>query len=187
VLGQGVHQGRSLQAVGDHRGRRRPRGSCWRPVDSAPTTPGTPRCLSTSRRGRRGSGRSRAATAPAARWRSGSWLTASTWRTCPRSSSPAHAVEVVAVVAVRSQGLRVQTVNRLQRLLSELTPGNAKKDITALQAKAILASTRPRDLAGKTRCRSAGREEDQDADQGTQGYGHRARLRADEPARRRPG
>jgi transposase len=62
---------------------------------------------------------------------------------------------VVAVVAVRTQGLRVQTVNRLQRLLSELTPGNAKKDITALQAKAILGSTRPRDLAGKTRCRLA--------------------------------
>src|SRR4029450_8514966 len=46
--------------------------------------------------------------------------------------------------------IRVQTVNRLQRLLSELTPGKAKKDITALQAKAILASVRPRDLAGKT-------------------------------------
>jgi transposase len=44
-----------------------------------------------------------------------------------------------------------QTVKRLQRLLSELTPGQAKKDITALQAKAILASVRPRDLAGKTR------------------------------------
>jgi hypothetical protein len=46
---------------------------------------------------------------------------------------------------------RVQTVNRLQRLLSELTPGQAKKDITALQAKAILARVRPRDIAGKTR------------------------------------
>ena len=50
---------------------------------------------------------------------------------------------------------RVQTVNRLQRLLAELTPGSAKKDITALQAKAILASVRPRDLAGKTRRRLA--------------------------------
>jgi transposase len=46
---------------------------------------------------------------------------------------------------------RVQTVNRLQRLLAELTPGTAKKDITALQAKAILATVRPRDLVGKTR------------------------------------
>ena len=50
---------------------------------------------------------------------------------------------------------RIQTVNRLHRLLSELTPGHAKKDITALQAKAILASVRPRDLAGKTRRREA--------------------------------
>jgi transposase len=50
---------------------------------------------------------------------------------------------------------RVQTVNRVQRLLSELTPGQAKKDITALQAKGILASVRPRDLAGKTRRRLA--------------------------------
>jgi transposase len=50
---------------------------------------------------------------------------------------------------------RVQTVNRVQRLLSELTPGQAKKDITALQAKGILASVRPQDLAGKTRRRLA--------------------------------
>ena len=50
---------------------------------------------------------------------------------------------------------RIQTVNRLQRLLSELTPGKAKKDITTGQAKTILASVRPRDLAGKTRRRLA--------------------------------
>ncbi len=47
--------------------------------------------------------------------------------------------------------LRVQTVNRLQRLLAELVPGTAKKDLTAPQAKAILESVRPRDIAGKTR------------------------------------
>jgi transposase len=92
----------------------------------------------------------------------------------------AHDAHAVAVVAVRTEGLRVlsydeelealrmladrreeltrqrvQTVNRLQRLLAELTPGKAKTDITALQAKAILASTRPRDLVGKTRRRLA--------------------------------
>jgi transposase len=92
----------------------------------------------------------------------------------------AHDAHAVAVVAVRTKGLRtlsyddelealrmladrreeltrtrVQTVNRLQRLLSELTPGKAKKDITTGQAKAILASVRPRDLAGKTRRRLA--------------------------------
>ncbi|WP_256793251.1 IS110 family transposase [Terrabacter sp. Ter38] len=90
----------------------------------------------------------------------------------------AHDAHAVAVVAARTKGLRVlsyddelealrmladrrdelsrarvQTVNRLQRLLSELTPGKAKKDLTPLQAKAILASVRPRDLAGKTRRR----------------------------------
>jgi transposase len=92
----------------------------------------------------------------------------------------AHDAHAVAVVAVRTQGLRVlsydvelealrmladrreelarariQTVNRLHRLLSELTPGQAKKDITTGQAKTILASVRPRDLAGKTRRRLA--------------------------------
>ncbi len=94
--------------------------------------------------------------------------------------SDAHDAHAVAAVAVRTDGLRVlsydvelealrmladrreeltqqriQTVNRLQRLLSELIPGKAKKDITALQAKAILASMRPRDMAGKTRRRLA--------------------------------
>ena len=37
---------------------------------------------------------------------------------------------------------RVQTVNRLQALLAELLPGQAKKDITALPAKAMLAGVR---------------------------------------------
>jgi transposase len=54
--------------------------------------------------------------------------------------------------------LRVQTVNRLQRLLAELVPGTGKKDLTSLQAKAILASVRPRDIAGKTRRRIAAEE-----------------------------
>jgi transposase len=92
----------------------------------------------------------------------------------------AHDAHAVAVAAVRTRNLRVlcsddelealrmlvdrrtelarqrvQTVNRLQRLLAELTPGKARKDITALQAKAMLSSVRPRDLAGKTRRRLA--------------------------------
>jgi transposase len=92
----------------------------------------------------------------------------------------AHDAHSVAVAAVRAKNLRVlapdgqlealrmlvdhrdqlsnqrvATVNRLQRLLAELTPGQAKKDITALQAKAILASIRPRDVVGKTRRRVA--------------------------------
>ncbi len=92
----------------------------------------------------------------------------------------AHDAHSVAVAAVRAKQLRVlthdpalealrmltdhrdelvrrrvQTVNRMQRLLAELIPGKGKKDITALQAKVILASVRPRDLVGKTRRRLA--------------------------------
>jgi transposase len=84
----------------------------------------------------------------------------------------------IAMVAVRTEGLRVlarddeleairmlcdrrdelsrmrvQTVNRIHRLLAELVPGTKKKDLSALQAKAILATVRPRDIAGKTRRR----------------------------------
>ena len=54
--------------------------------------------------------------------------------------------------------LRVQTVNRLQRLLRELIPGQRKRDLSALQAKAMLATVRPRDVAGKTRRRMAAEE-----------------------------
>ena len=54
--------------------------------------------------------------------------------------------------------LRVQTVNRLQRLLGELVPGQRKKDLSALQAKEMLASVRPRDVAGRTRRRMAAEE-----------------------------
>ena len=86
----------------------------------------------------------------------------------------------IAVVAVRTAGLRVlqvdgelealrmlverrealsrrrvQSVNRLQALLAELLPGRAKKDITTGQAKTMLTSVRPRDIAGKTRRRLA--------------------------------
>jgi len=53
---------------------------------------------------------------------------------------------------------RVQCVNRLQALLAELLPGQGKKDITAAQAKALLATVRPRDVAGKT-CRRIAAEE----------------------------
>src|SRR5664280_3004918 len=129
----------------------------------------------------------------------------------------AHDAHAVAVVAVRTQGLRVlsydealealrmladrreeltrqrvQTVNRLQRLLSELIPGNGKKDLTALQAKAILASVRPRDLLGKTRRRLAveqlaelvaAREEDQGPDRQAEADGESLRLMVDGPTR----
>jgi transposase len=95
----------------------------------------------------------------------------------------AHDAHSIAVVAVRTEGLRVlkvdaelevlrmltdrrealtrrriQTVNRLHALLGELLPGQAKKDITTGQAKAMLARVRPRDIAGKTRRRLAADE-----------------------------
>ena len=97
--------------------------------------------------------------------------------------SDAHDAHSIAVVAVRTEGLRVlrvdgeleamrilsdrrealsrrrvQIVGRLQALLAELLPGQAKKDITALQAKRMLASVRPRDVAGKVRRRTAAEE-----------------------------
>jgi transposase len=53
---------------------------------------------------------------------------------------------------------RVQTVNRLQRLLSELLLGQRKRDLSAAQAKAMLAAVRPRDIACKTRRRMATEE-----------------------------
>jgi transposase len=50
---------------------------------------------------------------------------------------------------------RIQCVNRVHRLLSELVPGQSKRDITTGQAKTILATVKPRDVAGKTRRRLA--------------------------------
>ncbi|HEX6336356.1 MAG TPA: hypothetical protein VFZ85_05335, partial [Jiangellaceae bacterium] len=46
-------------------------------------------------------------------------------------------LEALRMLTDRREALtrrRVQTVNRLQALLAELLPGQAKKDITALQA-----------------------------------------------------
>jgi transposase len=50
---------------------------------------------------------------------------------------------------------RTQTINRLHRLLLELLPGGAKKFLSAAQARELLATVRPRDIAGKTRRRLA--------------------------------
>ena len=46
-------------------------------------------------------------------------------------------------------------ISQLHALLLELIPGGAKKDLSAAQAKALLAKVRPRDVAGKTRRRVA--------------------------------
>ncbi|WP_394619080.1 IS110 family transposase [Lentzea sp. JNUCC 0626] len=50
---------------------------------------------------------------------------------------------------------RTDTVNRLHRLLTELIPGGAKKFLSATQARALLATVRPRDVVGRTRRRLA--------------------------------
>ena len=48
-------------------------------------------------------------------------------------------------------GARTRTVSRLHRLLLELIPGGAPRFLSAAQAKALLATVRPRDVAGRTR------------------------------------
>ena len=58
----------------------------------------------------------------------------------------------------------MQTVNRLQRLLTELIPGSAKRDLPALQAKAAarhrrgVAAAAPRQLT-VVECRAPWRED----------------------------
>jgi transposase len=49
---------------------------------------------------------------------------------------------------------RTQTLNRIRRLLLELIPGG-KQFLSAAQARGLLATTRPRDIVGKTRRRLA--------------------------------
>lgn len=44
---------------------------------------------------------------------------------------------------------RTQTINRLHRLLLELIPGGAKTFLSAPQARALVATVKPRDLVGK--------------------------------------
>ena len=85
-------------------------------------------------------------------------------------ATDAHAV---VMVALRTRGLRQLVVDEelavlqlladrrdelsraqtqtLNRLLAELVPGGAARHLTAVQAKALLASVRPRDLPGRTR------------------------------------
>jgi transposase len=70
-------------------------------------------------------------------------------------------LEALRMLTERREALtrrRVQTACRLHALLAELLPGQAKRDLTALQAKKMLASVRPRDIAGKTRRRLAAEE-----------------------------
>jgi transposase len=46
---------------------------------------------------------------------------------------------------------RTQTVNQLHQLLMELIPAGAGRKLTAKKAKALIATVRPREVAGRTR------------------------------------
>ena len=125
-----------------------------------------------------------------------------------RKTDP-HDAHAVAVVAVRTKGLRVlaydeqlealrllvdrraeltrariQCVNRLHRLLAELVPGRSKRKMSTAQAKRILATVKPRDLAGSTPppCRGTDRRAG-----GDRGEGQVSDSRAQDDGRRRPG
>jgi transposase len=65
---------------------------------------------------------------------------------------------VLRVLADRRRALgedHTRMISRLHQLLLELIPGGAKKDLSAAQAKTLLATVRPRDAAGKARRRVA--------------------------------
>jgi transposase len=65
---------------------------------------------------------------------------------------------VLRVLADRRRSLgedHTRMISQLHQLLLELIPGGAKKDLSAAQAKALLATVRPRDAAGKARRRVA--------------------------------
>jgi transposase len=65
---------------------------------------------------------------------------------------------VLRILADRRRSLgedHTRMICQLHQLLLELIPGGAKKDLSAAQAKALLAKVRPRDAAGKARRRVA--------------------------------
>lgn len=65
---------------------------------------------------------------------------------------------VLRLVVDRRRSLgeeHTRKTSQLHQLLLELIPGGAKKDLSAAQAKALLAKVRPRDVVGKTRRRVA--------------------------------
>ena len=66
---------------------------------------------------------------------------------------PDHTVALRLLACRRHElvGSRTQAVNRIHRELQILMPGGAKQKLTAAQARALLASVRPRDEVGKVR------------------------------------
>jgi transposase len=67
-------------------------------------------------------------------------------------------LQVLGMLADRRDELgraKTQTVNRLHQLLLQLFPGGAKRFLSATQARALIATIKPRDIVGKTRRRLA--------------------------------
>jgi transposase len=67
-------------------------------------------------------------------------------------------LDVLRLLADRRRQIgeeHTRKVSQLHALLLKLIPGGAKKNLSAAQAKRLLAGVRPRDLAGKTRKRFA--------------------------------
>ena len=67
-------------------------------------------------------------------------------------------LEVLRLLVDRRRSLgeeHTRKVSQLHALLLELLPGGAKRDLSAAQAKKLLAGLRPRDVVGKTRKRVA--------------------------------
>jgi transposase len=67
-------------------------------------------------------------------------------------------LEVLRLLADRRRQIgeeHTRKVSQLHALLLELIPGGAKRDLSATQARKLLATIRPRDLVGKTRRRLA--------------------------------
>ncbi len=109
-----------------------------------------------------------------------------------------ESLEVLRLLVDRRRRIgedHTRMVCQLHVLLLELIPGGAKKDLSAAQARRLLAAVRPKDLAGKTRKRvamgargrpRAGLRAEEAGQQGARrpGQGHRDRV--DELARHRP-
>ena len=69
-----------------------------------------------------------------------------------------QALEVLRLLVDRRRRIgedHIRMVCQLHQILLELLPGGAKKDLSAAQARRLLAGVRPRDVAGKTRKRVA--------------------------------
>lgn len=67
-------------------------------------------------------------------------------------------LEVLRLLVDRRRSLgeeHTRKTSQLHQLLLELIPGGAKKDLSAAQARALLAKVRPRGIVGKTRRRVA--------------------------------